>query len=691
MSDCPDVPEPKNLKDVLDLFEVLSASQLEEIVGKELDGRVKDFFSLKDVPKSVSGYRSISQNFYNVIHELREIRKVIVQNTAQDTYGIYSILASSNVDATCAKHCANRILTILPRLYTTLLFLKFQVEDNHSLGGGTWEEQQCGGGEDSASGKDALSHWLKSLQTGLHSAQHSESLRSETSPTLLPGGYEGDLSNTLGGEFVTPLSNLITDSGEDEGYLQYFLLDLVVITEYSHCNLATCLVVVRALCKTYTSSFQNQGQVISDPESVLKSIATKLKALAPEEADGDVSNALLTALFDGSPSKYSEHLKAAYFEGHMKWLSSIFDELTASLKLLGEESMKWDKAGLTNAKIAGPFGYGFSFSEQWKGEWKDDVAKTKIPDAIQTLTSGLEELKTILEQSNTSAVSRTSGSTGYTSAITRTPGSSEPGSDNPCTLESSGTVTEVPVPKNLKEAIDWVLRVSNKDGQGCDGDKGIEGLSQAIVSLLGKAKLDDNQSITTKLQSVITALAEGFCLFIGYDGSHRQKPNGNAMASKLYSSTYEIGTRWNPSWNSNSNSDSQKCATIFLACVPLFYFAMTYLHWRCTSVNGCKGDWELMCFNGEYKHDLNGSNSNPLNYFMAAVGYSDKSQLSNESGNDVMAKLKTTFNELDTTSYPESAPLYGYFLNKVEKGPTGNPFQKQVVGSTPSLSISQPH
>ncbi|GIX64747.1 variant erythrocyte surface antigen-1 family protein [Babesia caballi] len=95
-------------------------------------------------------------------------------------------------------------------------------------------------------------------------------------------------------------------------------------------------------------------------------------------------------------------------------------------------------------------------------------------------------------------------------------------------------------PSNLKEAIDWILRVTGKDGQsgvgGGGGDTAINDLTKQVQSLLSEVKgfgsglgagfekvigaLDGSGSGT----GLIAKLAEGLQHFIGYDGSSNGAP-----------------------------------------------------------------------------------------------------------------------------------------------------------------------
>ncbi|GIX64163.1 variant erythrocyte surface antigen-1 family protein [Babesia caballi] len=646
---CSGVLEPKTLKQSLDLFGALNVNfdDLNGRVGKTLERRVSDFLCHKYVSKSLfydGNTTTISQNFAKVLCELANVRSVIVENTGQDTYGFYSILASVSIDDFCVEQCATLILKCLPRLYTTLNFLKFQVEGKSALGGGGWENQRCNGGGDNPGSGTALNQWLtNSGPTGLPSS--SSSSLSESSPTLLPGGYESYLSENPGADLVTPLTNLISDSGEGEdGFLQYLVLDLAVITEWSPCSTAACLVVLRAFCSKSSNPLESEIGRHTELKQASQTVYSSCKPLAPEQEDED-DDAILTALFYGSPDAYSKCLQPVALKRYIAWLKNKLDPLIYSLNLLKTDSLGWKKEELLNATISGPFGYGFSFSEKWT-DWNEDIAKTYIPIAITKLVRELIKLRDIVEKHFDAGVSaETSCSSFHGFASSGNAGSSQQGSSVSCNSGSSGTLTEVPVPKNLKDAIDWFLRVSGGDGVDKCG-KGIEGLRNEVQKLLGNADLSNFKNDLSNLKSIITTVADGLKTLIGYNGENQ--PIKNGIASAKYKSSYADGEKWKCSWNSDSDSKDQNCANIFLGCVPLFYYGVTYLYWRSVNVTGCKGDWELMCFNG--KSFLNSNTLNALNGFMVAVGYSDPNQLSSMEGEVVMREVHNKLEELTKAS-----------------------------------------
>ncbi|GIX64135.1 variant erythrocyte surface antigen-1 family protein [Babesia caballi] len=648
---CLGIPEPKTLKDALNLFGALSRSELKGRVGDGLGQRVKKALGLEKTPYSVSrdnDYTTIDQNYERVLENLEKLREEIVGEYATSNYGEYGHLQFSSDDDSCVELCVKYIRDILPKLYATLVFLKFQLEDENNLGGEGWKEENRNSGP--------LSQWLK--------GKHGVPSTSPSNATILPGGYEDDLRQEAKDGLVFLLGNLINYSDDGDGAsLQYLFLDLAVITDFSPCSVATCLATIRGLCKKSSDIFANHIKHIKGLDSVLKTLSDSLKLLAPDK-DED-KDAYLTALFEGSPTRYSKILTEDTFVKHFEWLKRKLFQLIENLNALKEDAAKWSQQELTSAKISGPFGYGFSFSEQWQG-WKENI-RSQIPGTIEKLTDGLITLKTVLEKHFNPDVSPgTSGSLGHDTSSTLNLRSSEQESDARRNLETSatGSVT-VPVPQNLKDAIDWVLRLSNKDGQG--GDDGIRDLAEAVGKLLDTVDISNYKNYKSRLQSVITNLANGLKVFAGYNAEGQ--PTGKGIASIKYKSSYSASETWEHSQDSDSDAKDQKCAKVFLGCMPLIYYGITYLYWRCATTTGCNGYWELMCFNGTTVYATTTDiTSNLLSIFMASVGYTNKYQLSSKSGDDVMSKLKGTFNELNITSTTgDSKFTYSTFLEHVER------------------------
>ncbi|GIX62844.1 variant erythrocyte surface antigen-1 family protein [Babesia caballi] len=194
-------------------------------------------------------------------------------------------------------------------------------------------------------------------------------------------------------------------------------------------------------------------------------------------------------------------------------------------------------------------------------------------------------------------------------------------------------------PRNLKEAIDWVLRFSGRDKRSTDDDQGVKigssaitCLAKAILKLLKEVNCDklkvfkaitngnalfsgdcpvSNSKICPSiiLENLIDNLTESLRIFIGYDDKWEGTITGQGIAigrnglgdggkreepSPPWKSTTEKGKRgkgyilayspdtakWNDSWKEDQ-TDAQTCAKNFLTAVTLIFEGLTKLYWEC--------------------------------------------------------------------------------------------------------------
>ncbi|GIX65413.1 variant erythrocyte surface antigen-1 family protein [Babesia caballi] len=93
-------------------------------------------------------------------------------------------------------------------------------------------------------------------------------------------------------------------------------------------------------------------------------------------------------------------------------------------------------------------------------------------------------------------------------------------------------------PSNLKEAIDWILRVTGKDGGGGDNGGAITKLSEEVKKLLDEVKGADaglgaeidkvKNALGNGSSGLMKSLADGLQQFIGY----KEGGNGIIEANK---------------------------------------------------------------------------------------------------------------------------------------------------------------
>ncbi|GIX65326.1 variant erythrocyte surface antigen-1 family protein [Babesia caballi] len=269
---------------------------------------------------------------------------------------------------------------------------------------------------------------------------------------------------------------------------------------------------------------------------------------------------------------------------------------------------------------------------------------------------------------------------------------------------SSGKTSLTIPPTNLKEAIDWVLRVSGRDS-GQDDNGAIKGLAKEVKNLLDKDagvvaqgilevmgetfdkvveglnKLHGQNSISTfvlrgLLKKVRTnlehvsdygsaaspALIKKLCGLLQKDvespghGPIRKFAEGlktfvetnNGIFKSQYVYAYNNS---DAPWPTQPG-EKERCAYIFLGLLPLVFYFLPYLYAKCTT----QGDW----------HSESLSNGK-LTIFMEsdAVGFKAKLETSKQ-GKDVTTRIgEKCFQEIKN-AYESANPSYGHFIKHYE-------------------------
>ncbi|GIX63143.1 variant erythrocyte surface antigen-1 family protein [Babesia caballi] len=206
-------------------------------------------------------------------------------------------------------------------------------------------------------------------------------------------------------------------------------------------------------------------------------------------------------------------------------------------------------------------------------------------------------------------------------------------------------------PENLKEVIDWFLRVGGKDQDG-SGYSNSGKLETAVKSLNGFT--DAAQGLGTfYIEGLFKKVAEGLQQLIGYNSMYQLEGNGiGRKQSSPYTSSYSIQAKWESSLNTATSSEAQKAANIFLGSMPILYFGLTYLLWRCSGKHG----WQDQRLQGD-------SEISELSDFMNVMGY-DTNKLNSGVNGQTIAKLlgtdgdsiqdlKELYSSVSTMTYPE--------------------------------------
>ncbi|GIX62671.1 uncharacterized protein BcabD6B2_21060 [Babesia caballi] len=245
-------------------------------------------------------------------------------------------------------------------------------------------------------------------------------------------------------------------------------------------------------------------------------------------------------------------------------------------------------------------------------------------------------------------------------------------------------------PSNLKEAIDWILRVTGKDKQGSQSNA--EKLGTAVQALLSTSGVTQVKREIKINQDLINNLADGLAKFIGYDGTGTsnnlgkegigypgtvQDPGYNSVAG--YKLTYHrTEATWATQVESGYGSSETKkdiCAKIFMGCVPMIFSALSYLYWRCDQpVN--QGGWMGSGL----------KSAGPLKNFMVGMGYKPSELNERMKGSEIFEsieqeKLKDFF---DAMTKAKSASVERFQKEEKKKEILYPSYRSSVSASSPT-------
>ncbi|GIX61327.1 uncharacterized protein BcabD6B2_07620 [Babesia caballi] len=293
-------------------------------------------------------------------------------------------------------------------------------------------------------------------------------------------------------------------------------------------------------------------------------------------------------------------------------------------------------------------------------------------------------------------------------------------------MTSGGKSLTTP-PQNLKEAIDWVLRVSGKDTPNNDGEgqkaiKGLAGTLQAMLngdpgdvaedvkkwfgevskSVMEKIKKANEEYRPTKKGSsewgfavphvILNKLSEGLEPFPSGGAARVNREKAEKWVETVQGNTLEtiIETladglkkfvaptsgifqtahtsaygQTNDKWKSLKANGRRECAIIFLAVFPLLYIALTYLYWRCSQRPDSPPS--NISWSGQKLTDDKG-----LKKYMEVLGYTANLNDQKTGGQIVSDILEKMFSNELQTAYtkakvpPSEDPSYPDFLEKLQ-------------------------
>ncbi|GIX61271.1 variant erythrocyte surface antigen-1 family protein [Babesia caballi] len=215
-------------------------------------------------------------------------------------------------------------------------------------------------------------------------------------------------------------------------------------------------------------------------------------------------------------------------------------------------------------------------------------------------------------------------------------------------------------PDNLKDIIDWFLRVAEMD----EGGTGLGNQTElpAAVKALGDYESIKEVLDPDSIAGTFGYVAEGLRVFIGYDRNGMRELDGSGIGLDtipMYASSYKTEATWNNGWKAN-DSNSQTCAHILLCSMPLLYYGLTFVYWMCT-----KGGWREEILGG-------GDSGSDLHHYLLAMSYSDNKIKSSNKGHDVMRRVESEIDDLQTVAASHFSS-YPQFLEQLKQKGTTTP------------------
>ncbi|GIX64335.1 variant erythrocyte surface antigen-1 family protein [Babesia caballi] len=218
-------------------------------------------------------------------------------------------------------------------------------------------------------------------------------------------------------------------------------------------------------------------------------------------------------------------------------------------------------------------------------------------------------------------------------------------------------------PTNLKEAIDWVIKIKELSA--------IYDLAAALDALL-KSDFDDvarpgeetDEKIvktykdgSVSLKTSLPSLADILKKFLGPPSSSDQgiiKSNGTSSYTFAYN-----GTQWNA-------EEASECAVILLATSPILYLGLGYVQSKCSHAKSPKQGWKDMKIK-----------DSAFGHFLTGMGFPEVVLNGEKQGSDINSQL-SGFTELQRYNVLPNEHPYNFFKE----------LHKKVLDSTPPDSPS---
>ncbi|KAK1936209.1 secreted antigen 3 [Babesia divergens] len=380
---CIEFQQPTTLKDILDFL-----GRMDFLVSDKKHVFIKLLEELKAYCKNTDKFCHdsgglIGGSILLVCKYDQKIREALLKDVSG-----FSGKTGQYAKLTIPEVYANAFKNHLPSLYSALYYLYFNVAKGcNKIGGGEWNDKKV---QNTA---DSLGQWLTKEHTS-----------KPFTPGLVKRGFnERELHNTNNGQNVaTEIQNVLShDSAKN---LQNVLCCLLFACDWHEALLGHGVLFVWDFCN-HADGLQDQfrKQYPQGNFGAFQSLCTSLKA----DLDPLVKGKYLSAVCKNNINLYDDIFSNEYFDKYISWMENKLDSINSSLKKMSGECSQWNSQNLKNATSAGPFQYGFVFTDGWGNNNFSQV--TQIIDKLTDSSSGsLGKLKEFLKSPTISATTESS-------------------------------------------------------------------------------------------------------------------------------------------------------------------------------------------------------------------------------------------------------------------------------------------
>ncbi|KAK1937969.1 secreted antigen 1 [Babesia divergens] len=375
MSETCNFKEPGTLKEILEELDKLDgATSTRPKVYNHLKNSLQNFCGNKYLE---AFYGSHGSGFAGSIQLLTKAGQKVCEEILQKASWTFEKYGTFDNDhgkhSNCAEKISEALKKCLPKAYAALYFLLFMGSQKlNGMQGGHWSNNNVNGSR--SSGTD-LHLWLTDVKgsgTGLvkrgftHSDKHS-------------------FTNKKGSDVATAIKTIITH--DSPAALQKVLCGLMFVCKWDDALTGhACLFLVK-FCEKVNEDSGNafreifQRKYTDQGYDTFKRYCQQLKPNLDSLANGTTSK--LSAVCQKNTGLFDNLWDPQHFDSYVSWLKDNLDHIIEALEKMSEESSAWNPSSLKEAYTAGPFKYGFVFTD---GSWKDGNINEKLKSLIKSLT-----------------------------------------------------------------------------------------------------------------------------------------------------------------------------------------------------------------------------------------------------------------------------------------------------------------